>query len=92
LFERGFRLPVDPQRASQHQRFGLAHVPHHGVDGVAAQLLKRADAPIAVNDQVPAIGFSNDDDRDLLASLSQRSEEAPLARRVADPEVLQPAD
>jgi hypothetical protein len=52
--------------------------------------LKRGDALIAVNDQVPATGFGNDDDRDLLASLSQRSEEAPLARRVADPEVLQP--
>jgi hypothetical protein len=91
LFERGFRLAVDPQRASQHQSFGLAHVPHHGVDRVAAQLLKRGDALVAVNDQVPATGFGNDDDRDLLAGLSQRSEEPPVARRVAHPEVLQAA-
>ena len=69
LFERGLRL-AHPQRALQHQRFGFAHRPHHGLHRVAPQLLEHGDAFVAVDDQITA-GVFDDDDRRLLAGLSQ---------------------
>ena len=89
LFERALRL-AHAQRTVEHQRVGFAHRPHHGVHRVAAQLLERGDALMPVNDQVSA-GVFDDDDGCLLARFSQRSEQAPMARRMADPEVLQAA-
>ena len=70
LFERCFRLAVHCQRASQHKRFGFAHLPHHGVDRVAAQALECGDPLVAVDDEVAGV-LSNDDDRCLLTGLSQ---------------------
>jgi hypothetical protein len=51
LLQRRLRF-AHPQRPLQHQRVGLAHCPHHGLDRVAAQLLKRGDALVAVDDQI----------------------------------------
>jgi hypothetical protein len=89
LFQCAVRL-THPQRAIQQQRLGFAHVPHHGLHRVAAQRLQRGDALMAVDNEV-AVGLFDDDNGRLLTGFSQRSEQAPLARRVADPEVFQVA-
>ena len=78
LFQRAFRL-AHPQRPLQHQRLGFAHLPHHGFDRVAAQSLERGDALVAVDDQIAAFVFDDEDGR-LLAGFSQRSDQPPLAR------------
>jgi hypothetical protein len=69
LLQRCFRL-AHAQRSFQYQRVGLAHLPHHGIDGVAPQLLERGDALVAVDDKIAAAGFDDDDGR-LLAAFSQ---------------------
>lgn len=70
LFERGLRW-AGAQRPLEHQRFGFAHLPHHGVDGVAAQLLERGETFVPVDDEVAAGCLFDDDDRCLLAIVSQ---------------------
>ena len=45
---------------------------------------------MAVDNEV-AVGLFDDDDGRLLTGFSQRSDQAPLARRVPDPEVFQVA-
>ncbi len=89
MFERRFRL-AHAQRSFEHQRLGFAHLPHHGVHRVAAQLLERGDSLVAVDDQVAAAGFDDDDGR-LLAGFSQRCDQPPLACRMPHPEVFQTA-
>ncbi len=89
LFERGFRLAVHAQGTNQQQGFGFAHrVPNERLDCVAPELHQRGDALVAVDHQIPA-GLFDDDDRRLLAGFGQRSQQPPEARRVADPEMLQ---
>lgn len=92
LFERRFRL-AHAQRSFQNQRVGFAHLPHHGIDGVATQLLERGNALVAVDDHIPAAGFDalNNDDGGLLAGFSQRGNQSPLAGRMPHPEVFQAA-
>lgn len=89
LLQRRLRL-AHAQRPLQHQRVGFAHFPNHGLDRVAAQLLKRGDALVAVDDQIAAFAF-DDDDWGLLAGFSQRGEQPPLARRMPHPEAFQAA-
>lgn len=91
LFERGFRLAVVAQRMNQQQSFGLAHrVQNQRLDRVAPQLLERGDALVSIDHQIllPAWNY---DDRRLLARFSQRRQQLPESRRVADPEMLQAA-
>ena len=91
LFKRRFRLAVHAQGTNQHQGFGFAHrVPNDGVDGVASQLLQRGDALVAVDHQILR-GLWDDDDGRLLSGFSQRPQQPPESRRVADPEMLQAA-
>ncbi len=91
LFERAF-LRAQSQRPRQQQRFGFAHRPDCGFDGVAAQLLERGNAFVAVDHQVAvAIVFRNDDnDGRLLAALSQRCQQLALAVRLAHPQMFPP--
>ncbi len=93
MFERRFRL-AHAQRSFEHQRFGFAHFPHHGLDRVAAQLLERGDSLVTVDDQVASASFDDgfdDDDGRLLTVLSQRCNQPPLACRMVHPEVFQAA-
>jgi hypothetical protein len=91
LFERRFRLAVHTQATNQQQRFGFAHrVQHDGVDCVAPQLLQRGDALVAVDHQ-KLRGLWDDDDGRLLSGFSQRPQQPPESRRLADPEMLQAA-
>ena len=69
LFERAFRW-TEAYGTRQQQGIGFVHWPHHGVDRVAAELFKRGDALVAVDDQVSAAVFDYDDRR-LLSALSQ---------------------
>ncbi len=78
------------QRSFQHQRFDFAHLPDHSLDCVAAELLQRSDAFVPVDDQVAA-RLLDDDDRRLLSTLSQRSDQPPLARWMPHPESFQAA-
>lgn len=89
LLQRRLRL-AHAQRPLQHQRVGFAHLPDDGVDRVEAQLLQRGDALVAVDDQIAAFAF-DDDDRGLLAGFSQRGDQPPLARRMPHPEAFQAA-
>jgi hypothetical protein len=89
LFDRALRL-AHPQRPLQRQRVGFAHLPHDGLDRVAAQLLERGDALVTVDHQIAAASFDDDDGR-LLADLSQRSDQPALARRAPYPEAFQAA-
>ena len=90
LFERCFRLAVQAQRMRQQQCFGLADLPNERVDRVAPQLFERGDALMSIDHQI-ALLVGDDDDWGLLAGLSQRRQQPPESRRVADPEVLQAA-
>ena len=49
--------------------------------------MERRDAFVAVNDQVAATAFDNDDRR-LLSALSQRGQQVALAERVVDAQIL----
>ena len=76
----------ETQRTVQQQSLGLAHRPDHRFHRVAAQLLERRDALVAVDDQVtvPVVWGENHHNRYLLARLSQRRHQAPLPVRPAD--------
>jgi len=89
LFQRALRFAA-AQGALQDQRVGFAHRPHHRLDRVAAELLKRGDTLVAVDDQIPAAGFDDDDGR-LLAVFSQRGHQPALTRRMSHPQVFQAA-
>jgi hypothetical protein len=88
LFERCFRLAVHAQRMRQQQCFGLADVPDQRIDRVAPQLFERSDALMSIDHQIALLG-GDDDDGSLLAGFSQRRQQLPESRRVADPEMLQ---
>ena len=89
LFQRAIRFS-HPQRALQHQRVGFAHLPHHGLDRIAAQLLERGQTLVAINDQIAAAGF-DDNDRRLLTGFSERGNQPPLAYRMPHPKAFQAA-
>ena len=89
LFQRGLVFG-EAQRAVQHQSLGLAHRPDHRFHRVPAQLLKRCQALVAVDDQVAvrlAFGHHHHDGR-LLPRLGQRGQQPPLPSGMADPQVL----
>jgi hypothetical protein len=89
LFERRFRLAVHAQRMHKQQCFGLAHrVQNQCVDRIAPQLFERGDALVAVDHQI-LVSLLDDDDGRLLAGFSQRRQQLPVPRPVADPEMLQ---
>jgi hypothetical protein len=76
---------------NQHQGLGLAHrVQDQGVDRVVFELLERGDPLAAIDYQILGT-LLNDEDWGLLSALSQRCQQMPESRRLADPEVLQPA-
>ena len=89
LFQRGLVFG-EAQRAVQHQSLRLAHRPDHRFHRVPAQLLKRRQALVAVDDQVAvrwAFGHHHHDGR-LLPRLGQRGQQPPLPSGMADPQVL----
>lgn len=91
LFESGFRLAVVAQRMDQQQGFGFAHrVQNQRLDRVAPQLLERGEALVSIDHQKLLPAWKHDNRR-LLAGFSQRRQQLPESRRVADPEVLQAA-
>ena len=63
----------------EHKSFSFGHWPNGCRYRVAAQLLECGDALVTVDDQKAAARF-DDDDRRLLADLSQRSDQPTLAR------------
>ena len=69
LFQRAFQW-TQPHRSGQEQRVGFAHFPDSGVDRVAAELLERGDAFVAVDDKICAVIFDDNDGR-LLSGVSQ---------------------
>jgi hypothetical protein len=74
-------VPFRPtQRAIQHQGFGFAQGPDHGLDRVSAELFQSGDALIAVNDQIVIrlIWNGGHDDRCLLSRGGQRGQQLPL--------------
>ena len=88
LFERAFLL-AHSHRPVQQQSFGFAHRPDGGLDRVPAQLPERGDALVAVDDQIAGavVRGGDDDNRRLLARLSQRRQQTPLEMRLADSEM-----
>jgi len=61
----------------QHQHVAFLHAfPHQRLDRLGAELLERGDTLVAVDDQV-ALLLGDDDDRRLLAGLSQGCQQAP---------------
>lgn len=83
-------LPGEAQRAVQQQSLGLAQRPDHRFHGVAAQLLQRRHALVAVDDQVTVrrAGDRHHHDGRLLASGRQRGQQPPLAGRWPHPQML----
>ncbi|MGD0775990.1 MAG: hypothetical protein ABSC05_24505 [Candidatus Solibacter sp.] len=81
---------TQPQRPLQQQRFGFAHRPHGGFDGVPAQFLQCRDAFVAVDDQVAVgvVGGNHHHDGRLLSTLSQRRHQLALPARLADSQVF----
>jgi hypothetical protein len=77
---------------NQQQGFGFAHrgIQNQRLDRVAPQLLERGDALVSIDHQILLPAW-NHDDRCLLARFSQRRQQLPESRRVADPEMLQTA-
>ena len=91
LFERGFRLAVAAQGMNQQQGFGFGRcVQNESLDRIAPQLLERGDALVSIDHQI-LLSACNYDDRRLLACFSQRRQQEPESRRMADPETLQAA-
>lgn len=91
LFERAFRLAVVAQRMNQQQRFGFAHcVKNQSLDRIAPQLLERGDPLVTIDHQILFLAWDYKNRR-LLARFSQRRQQLPESRRVADPEMLQAA-
>jgi hypothetical protein len=76
----------------KQQGFGLAHrvIQHQRLDRVTPQLSERGDALMSIDHQI-LIGLLDDDDRRLLPGFSQRRQQSPESRWVADPEMLQAA-
>ena len=60
------------------------------MDRVAPQLLERGDALMSIDHQI-ALLVGDNDDWGLLTGFSQRRQQSPESRRVADPEMLQAA-
>jgi hypothetical protein len=73
----------------KQQGFGLAHrvIQHQHLDRVTPQLSERGDALMSIDHQI-LIGLLDDDDRRLLPGFSQRRQQSPESRWVADPEML----
>jgi hypothetical protein len=81
------------QRAIQHQRFGFAQGPDHGLDRVAAELFQSGDALVTVDDYI-AVGLlshRHHDDGCLLPRGSQRGQQLPLPLRISRPQKFIPA-
>ncbi len=80
----------EPQRAVQQQSFGFAQRPDHRLHGVAAQLLQRRHALVAVDDQVTVrlAGDRHHHDGRLLPAGRQRGQQPPLAGRRPHPQML----
>jgi len=78
------------QGTVQHDGLGLAHRPHHRFHFVAAKLLKRGDALVAVDYNVTVWLPNNRDHHDgrLLAALRQRRQQPPLPPRMVYSQVL----
>lgn len=78
LFQRGL-LCGEAQRAVQHQSRGFAQGPDHRFHGVAAQLLERRQALVAVNDHVTVCSAFRcyHHDRRLLSYFGQRGQQTP---------------
>jgi hypothetical protein len=72
------------------QRFGFSHRPDRGLDGVPAQLPERGDAFVTVDYQITFVVVfgDHDDDRRLLAALSQRRQQMALVVRLANSQML----
>ena len=85
LFQRAF-LRTETHGSRQEQGVGFAHRPDNGVDRIAAKLLERGDALMAVDDQIAVVGLDHDDGC-LLSALSQRGQQAALAERVAGSQI-----
>ena len=81
MFECAF-LRTEAHRARQQQGVGFAHWPNDGVDRIATELLERGDPFMAINNQIMAVIFDNNDGC-LLSRLSQRGQQVALAERVA---------
>ena len=89
MFQRRF-MRGEAQRTIQHQCVRFAYRPDHGIHRVTAQLLKRRDALVAVDDQVTVglVGHGYDDDRRLLSQCGERCQEPLLLAWMAHPQVL----
>jgi hypothetical protein len=83
-------LLASPHRAIQEQGLGLAQRPDHRRDRVAAKLLQRPHSSVAVDKQI-ALGLihGDHDDRRLLSTGRQRSQQPLLALRPVHTQVLQ---
>jgi hypothetical protein len=81
---------AQPQRAVEQHSRGLAHRPYHRLHRVPAQLLKRCDPLVAVDDHVAVrVAFRrHHHDGRLLSTAGQRRQQPPLPRRMAHPQVL----
>jgi hypothetical protein len=87
-------VPFRPaQRAIQHQGFGFAQGPDHGLDRVAAELFQSRDALITVNDHIAVrlIRNGDHDDRCLLSRGGQRRQQLPLPLWIAHAQRFIPA-
>ena len=84
LLQRGFTFG-ETQRAIQPQSLGLAHRPDHRFHRVPAQLLKRRQALVAIDHQVPVrlAGGGHHHDGRLLPRVSQRGQQPTLTSRMA---------
>jgi hypothetical protein len=89
LFQ-GRGLLAGPHRAIQEQGLGLAQRPDHRLDRVPAKLLQRPDSPVAIDEQIPlGLIHGDNDDRRLLSTGRQRSQQPLLPLRPVHTQVLQ---
>jgi len=89
LFQRRLEF-TEPQRTIQQQGLGFAHRPAHRFHRVAAQLLERRDALVAVDDQITVrlAGGGYHYDGRLLAGVGQRCQQPPLPLGTAHAQIL----
>jgi hypothetical protein len=89
LFQRRLVF-AEPQRTIQQQGLGFAHRPAHRFHRVAAQLLERRDALVAVDDQITVrlAGGGYHYDGRLLAGVGQRGQQPPLPLGTAHTQML----
>lgn len=88
LLERRLRLRL-PQRAVQQQCLGLAQRPHRGDHDIAVQKPQRAQPLVPVDHHVATrLARRDHDDRHLLATLRQRTQQPTLLRRPPDVQSL----